>query len=168
MDSTRIPYIDKPLPPISTRIEWQLFASRPVPSITARMSRHEILQIVGDESAPGDHVPTEPAVDGPRSGMDLEPDNRPQENQGASNRSPAKYRKPMGQPNRPGSGGYQLEAHLVDKCEWTKSQFKEVQVGSSVLWAPVYSNGSRPKYISWQRRNWSSGRATETKTRRRS
>ncbi|KAJ6557675.1 hypothetical protein B0H19DRAFT_1070303 [Mycena capillaripes] len=95
MDS--IPYIDRPLPPTSTRIEWQLFSARPVPSITARMNREEIEQIIGYKSPLEDPM------------------------------LPAKYREPPGQPNRPLSGGYGLEAHLVDKCEWTKSQFKEVQ-----------------------------------------
>ncbi|KAJ6578131.1 hypothetical protein B0H19DRAFT_1062668 [Mycena capillaripes] len=92
------------------------------------MSREEIEQIIGDKSPLEDPVLTEPESGVPHStSKDPEPFDKPQCNQAGSSRSPAKYRKPPGQPNRLLSGGYGLEAHLVDNCEWTKSQFKEVQ-----------------------------------------
>lgn len=38
------------------------------------------------------------------------------------------YCKPRGRANRPRSGGYNLEKHLLANCNWMKSEFQEVQV----------------------------------------
>ncbi|KAJ6497205.1 hypothetical protein C8R47DRAFT_1212765 [Mycena vitilis] len=181
----RTPYIDNALPLITARIEWRLFTSRPLPSITARLARDEILQIIGEEPTtmrpdrPLDDTPvhTRPArgnTDGAGSAVESaeerpadreresaggsrvesaaeEPANREQEPAGGNdgnpggagsragsaeeesgerggwNRADSKYRKPPGQPNRPLSGGYSLEGHLLRKCEWTREDFKNVQ-----------------------------------------
>ncbi|KAJ7791404.1 hypothetical protein B0H14DRAFT_2625014 [Mycena olivaceomarginata] len=152
----KFPYIEKPLPQISTRIPWTPFTSRPLPAITARMNRHELLQVIGEETtdwetpvnnptpAGSDHrVDDNPPVN-PDSAVRTEPVVRTEPLESSSNSvdgspvvgngqeekrgSPNKYMKPPGEPNRPHSGGYSLEGHLLEKCEWTKEQFKEVQV----------------------------------------
>ncbi|KAJ6583509.1 hypothetical protein DFH09DRAFT_1309011 [Mycena vulgaris] len=145
------PYIDRPLPPISLRTEWRLFESRPLPRLTARMGRDELLEMVGEEASMEEPTqdnntlgqPLAPPVSVPlmggSSGDSLwtaagskTPNKRSRkadnfEETGRTNRSADKYRKPRGEPNRPNSGGYSLERHLIDECGWTIEQFQEVQ-----------------------------------------
>ncbi|KAJ7851997.1 hypothetical protein B0H13DRAFT_2359732 [Mycena leptocephala] len=139
----KIPYIDRPLPAITTRQEWHLFSWRTLPVTCARMSQEELLQLIDGAPQPGNDAnssspttkPNEPAQGDPSpgNGQPAAPNPRQpasegsSEEPGGSNR-PSSFRvKPPGQPNRPGSGGYNLEKHLVQKSGWTQEQFLEVQ-----------------------------------------
>ncbi|KAJ7247672.1 hypothetical protein B0H12DRAFT_1231874 [Mycena haematopus] len=149
----KVPYIDRPLPVISTRREWRPFSSRGLPVICARMNREELVQLIGGDVGPeGDNdgvprIPTsnEPASDKPDS-RNGEPNSNETATQydpgsaapGGSSTSPAPNKpnsrmKPPGQPNRPGSGGYNLEKHLAQNCGWTHEGFLEVQNKVHVL-----------------------------------
>ncbi|KAJ7166907.1 hypothetical protein C8R46DRAFT_1034885 [Mycena filopes] len=155
-----VTHIDDPDPLITLRVEWQLFSARPVPIIPARMSRDEILHLIGEEvevpqrglddtASPAGRDTPEP--DSPRrdprddittvpggntaapAGGNAGPIPFCSNNQILSTRADAKYRKPTGQPNRPSCGGYSLEPHLVNKCGWEKSQFQAVQLAAQKL-----------------------------------
>ncbi|KAJ7211122.1 hypothetical protein B0H12DRAFT_1242610 [Mycena haematopus] len=139
----KIPYIDHSLPLISTRQEWRLFSWRTLPIICARMSQEELAQLIGGDTPESDQVlPNEPAPNAPRSPDDQPKptetppqdyagaSKRPEESSASSSSSSARTQhraKPPGEPNRPGSGGYSIEKHLVDKCGWTKEEFLEVR-----------------------------------------
>ncbi|KAJ7464962.1 hypothetical protein B0H11DRAFT_1922383 [Mycena galericulata] len=131
----KLPYIDEPLPMISMRQEWQLFSWRTLPPITARMSQEELEQLIGDippakSASQTASVPEDVPHDNLSAASDLHASGRTEEAPGSSARSPplGKHRlKPPGQPNRPGSGGYNLEKHLLEQCGWTQEDFQEVQ-----------------------------------------
>lgn len=202
-----VPYIDTPLPAITLRTEWQLFSSRPLPIIAARMNRNEILQIIGGDAMESTVTPAGgspaaipagkiPAAAGvgparlPTDGDATETFHTPGgavlpseqvrlciENAGAtrqpahqtpSSRSATKYRKPRGQPNRPNSGGYNLETHLVDICAWTTMDFEVVQVKTFLGQGPLRLTISSRQYIGSSARNWMPQCAIAGKTRRQS
>ncbi|KAJ7197657.1 hypothetical protein GGX14DRAFT_574131 [Mycena pura] len=132
-------YAQRPLPLIQTRIEWQLSSSCPLPPIAARLDRNELLQMLEVEEKPesGPDPPqgapvqhpnttTGPSDTGPSEGVPSPGDQYHQTEQTPGPSSNG-YSKPPGQPNRPGSGGYNLEKHLINSCGWTKSEFREVQ-----------------------------------------
>ncbi|KAJ7488581.1 hypothetical protein B0H11DRAFT_2230114 [Mycena galericulata] len=138
----KVPYIDRPLPMISTRQKWDLFAWRTLPVICARMSQEELAQLIGgdvpvendDDGSAGMLTPNETASQGDlgsASGRPVNGESRHTEEgtESSQKSSPsAKDRmKPPGQPNRPGSGGYSLEKHLLQKCGWSPEEFLQVQ-----------------------------------------
>ncbi|KAJ7464923.1 hypothetical protein B0H11DRAFT_2240350 [Mycena galericulata] len=131
----KLPYIDGPLPMISMRQEWQLFSWRTLPPITARMSQEELVQLIGDippakSSSQMASAPDDAPHDNPSATSDRHASGRTEEAPAGSARSPppGKHRlKPPGQPNRPGSGGYNLEKHLLEQCGWTQEDFQAVQ-----------------------------------------
>ncbi|KAJ7020975.1 hypothetical protein C8F04DRAFT_1195966 [Mycena alexandri] len=150
----KIPYIDAPRPFISTRQEWRLFSRRALPVICARLTQEELLQLTGgdpprDNDSKGSSAPDDPALqigseapqDDTSSSSNPPNTHTPssttattgQNNNSGSEEplnqtSPAKHRvKPRGQPNRPGSGGYNLEKHMVELCGWTQNQFLDIQ-----------------------------------------
>ncbi|KAF8217244.1 hypothetical protein K438DRAFT_1954091 [Mycena galopus ATCC 62051] len=136
----KIPYIDRPLPVISMRQDWQPFSWRTLPTICARMSKEELVQLIARDTPPeddGDGTPPEPTAARGDPGQPSMPKPSPTtvQNPGPgdssrSSASPAKPQhrmKPPGQPNRPGSGGYNLEQHLLQICGWSSEEFIEVQ-----------------------------------------
>lgn len=148
-DAPMAPLIESPLPLISPRIEFRLFSSRPLPSITPRMNCDDLLL---DPEQQGGAGPG--AADGTRgAGLQgvavpsqiVEPQggghNTEQEGGGTHRdasfadelETPAKYKVPLGQPSRPNSGGYNLENKLTMECGWTKEQLKSVQVSIASL-----------------------------------
>ncbi|KAJ7136515.1 hypothetical protein C8R43DRAFT_1132431 [Mycena crocata] len=128
------PYITQPLPQLSTRVVWRHFASRPLPSITARMSRDELALIMGENPK----APTLPAPAGAstgtngNSGSSLE---RGEENQRPDDQQPEGERrefkelakKPKGPPNHPESGGYNIAVYLQTKHGWKEEEVKAVK-----------------------------------------
>jgi hypothetical protein len=136
-------YAQRPLPLIQTRIEWQLSSSCPLPPIAARLDRNELLQMLEVEEkpesgpdppqgAPVQHPNTETdphsglrSATGPSGGV---PSSGGQCHQTEQTPSTNGYSKPPGEPNKPGSGGYNLVKYLVNSCGWTKDEFRGVQV----------------------------------------
>ncbi|KAJ7608268.1 hypothetical protein DFH06DRAFT_1346948 [Mycena polygramma] len=140
----KIPYIDRPLPAISMRQDWKPFSWRTLPVICARMSKDELVQLMGDTPLEKDDdddiveerrepagAPEDPVSSQGQPSMPEPSENAPQD-PGDSNASESPARpqhrmKPSGQPNRPGSGGYNLENHLRQICGWTLEDFVAVQ-----------------------------------------
>ncbi|KAJ7033321.1 hypothetical protein C8F04DRAFT_1184306 [Mycena alexandri] len=91
----------------------------------------------GGEAPPRNHVPqddtssasNQPNTPTPSSTTATTAQDSASGSEGLRNQvSSAKHRvKPRGQPNRPGSGGYNLENYMVQLCGWTQDQFAEVQ-----------------------------------------
>ncbi|KAJ7021939.1 hypothetical protein C8F04DRAFT_1273160 [Mycena alexandri] len=91
----------------------------------------------GSEAPPRNHVPqddtssasNQPNTPTPSSTTATTAQDSASGSEGLRNQaSSAKHRvKPPGQPNRPGSGGYNLENYMVQLCGWTQDQFAEVQ-----------------------------------------
>lgn len=146
----KLPYIDRPLPILSTRRDWHPFSSRKLPVICARMTQEELVQLIGGDMSTGGEgggISSAPAPDGSAPDQQHSPNtdettahdhSGSSERSGSSGTSPPENKqnfrvKPRGQPNRPGSGGYNLEKHLTEQCKWTREQFLEVQARICIL-----------------------------------
>ncbi|KAJ6482339.1 hypothetical protein C8R47DRAFT_1218010 [Mycena vitilis] len=104
------------------------------------MSKQELVQLIGGDApinedeetrepaaAPGSANPSDESQPSRAEPSETRPQNPEESTASASSANHHHKMKPPGQPNRPGSGGYNLENHLVQKCGWTQEEFEEVQ-----------------------------------------
>ncbi|THU87455.1 hypothetical protein K435DRAFT_804292 [Dendrothele bispora CBS 962.96] len=144
-------HIETHLPLITPRIEFRLFSARALPQIAPRIDFGCFLQETETQSAEqsrpsnnnaGDKThssassakhskETPPTIQPPEGYPEEPPTNQPPEEQSHQSEGEEsrleKYNKPVGQPNRPRCGGYNLENKLVNDCGWSKEQFDTVQ-----------------------------------------
>ncbi|KAK0447560.1 hypothetical protein EV421DRAFT_1733426 [Armillaria borealis] len=149
------PHIDNHFPLISPRIEFQKFASRPLPPITPRIDYHALVEgqtnrpirnpgddmYVPDEgnrrrnSVDDMYIPDEENLGGAKS--QEEPPTEPHAETEPTEDikpSPGVLQPPKksiydllpGQPGRPNSGGYSMEKKLVNECGWSKEEFERI------------------------------------------